>query len=306
MTNTGEGVKSGKNKGEIVLLEPNLRRDIHLEAIPYTWHSNLGDAELKDIYEQLLRARFFVGPPALETVKSANSTVTRFWWKAHEFEYRDGICRLTAFDHVIRIVYGTNEEWQRWDAVRSVRDRRNDAASEAIERQREEKLAQEAQLRERYFELCDQADKKRETCEQYEAERLSREALSISESAPNLGLAGHAISRCLVHYSSRESPDHGLAFLRERKAKPKEYMTYAKCFEPDRIDLSASVYRAAIAKFPEDAGLYKSHSIMLARNYRIAEAIAVCDAAIARGLHDDTKTGFLGRRKRLMRKLSGA
>jgi len=290
-----------RDGSKVVALGPSLRQQVRLSGIPYVWTSNLSDEELRQVYHHLLRARFFVGPPAVEEKRVEGAARIRFWGKECEFSYRDGVCRVVAFDRVVRVVYGTGEEWALWDRVATARDARETARERAAEERKQEKEAELVH----YEQLLIRARELRRTGDLRKSEGLVLRALRLQQTNADLKRSSwSALHECLEHYSQYTTPRRGLAFLQMQGAPAWQYAALARNFERIRPDLAIPVYRTAISRFPTVGSLYTSLSLLLARTGRIADAIQVCKRAVARNLRDHTKSGFEGRIRRLEKRLS--
>jgi len=65
------------------------------------------------------------------------------------------------------------------------------------------------------------------------------------------------------------------------------------------------IFNAATSLFPLDGDIYKQACLFWRRQRRLDLAIKYCKLAIECGINDDTKTGFVGRLKRLQHEVEG-
>ena len=109
-------------------------------------------------------------------------------------------------------------------------------------------------------------------------------------------------------YATFPSAEPGVQFLLASQPRAfdfvqlaESYMTRNRASAGRRVDEVERVFTAGVQALAMDPEIYKNAALFWRRHGHLDRAIAYCEQALARGLHDDTQSGFRGRLRRLRR-----
>lgn len=261
-------------KSEVVTLD--LRENVEVTGIPFIWNTNLDDNSIVNVYQILLRKRFFVDLPPQVSSSIENGKVKLSFPKIRfcEIEYKGLTCRIIRFGGKISAVSRSLEEWELIDKEQEKEKKRK-------EKEWYKKFGRSKEVDDKCIELmngvrdliCD---------EKYdEAERILSEALEFkmknldchfSSSNPELWL--------LDLYYETKNVDAGLdLLLRIQKEIPEYSFNYSNWrhrwvefghnFERDGdINVAERIYFESIKMNPDYGETYKRLSLIYERSGR--------------------------------------
>lgn len=292
-------------KSKVVTLD--LRDDVEVIGIPFIWSTNLDDNSICDVYQILLRKRFFVDLPSqvLSSIKNGKAKLSFPKIRNCEIEYKGLICRIIRFGGKITAVNRFSKEWE-------LIDKEHEKEIKRKEKDWYEKFGRAKEVDDKCLKLMNgerglMCDEKYE-----EAERILCEALEFkmknldchfSWSNPEMSL--------LDLYYETKNVEAGLdLLLRIQKEIPEASFNYSNWkyrwvefghnFERDGdIDIAERIYFESIKMNPDYGETYKRLSLIYERSGRYDEAEKICIEGIARGLDN---YGFEGRLKRIRKK----
>ena len=291
-----------------------LVEDIRLPDIPFTWRSNLSESQLREVYNLLLRERFFVREPGgLKPdsdmgIGSISVTYTLAGdYRETTIEYEGGYCLVILLQDHITAVYKTARQYADWCRDLEKRERADEYHRAQVEALENKEIA-----------LLDRAYELEQNVELNAAEQVLLEWRELRLSNPTVFRIGRTLPRMIQLYGKYDSPSKGLIFLDSltiRKDAIQGYYLYCQLAReffqyPDKCE---QVFRAGLRRFPNEGQLYKGAALYFARDelHRprpkvglLENAIQYCREAIEKGLSDDTKSGFPGRLKRLKKRLA--
>lgn len=271
----------------------HLRRKVEIPDLPLTWTTNLTDEQVHELYSALLNRQFFVGFPDHDIQADGATVKFSIQPRFDQIAYLDGMCMAIMLFGTVTLVYRTSEEWQVWEEWQAEQSR---IKTEQDKRKRK--------LWAMHDHLYDLAHKQWDAGHTEEAEQLFLECKKLAEEYPNV-LQGwrDAPIKLIYLYADLPDPSRGLDYLDQEFDRPQYYHIMAYQNEHEQPGIAERIYRHAINRFQNDAGLFKALALLLARVGRNQDAISVCEEAIMRGLKDDTKSGFEGRLDRLKKRL---
>lgn len=265
----------------------DLREGIALDRIPYTWCSNLSDEQLRDIYNRLLRDRFFVRKPDIELKKLTSAVVISWNPAVTQFQYEDGLCEVQVFHDKVWVIYRTYEQWEAWTKAKEKEEKAERRAGE-----------QKQALRNKHSELQEKGESLINSGHLEEAEKCLLECHRLFLGHPNVLWSSGAKFLLMKLYGLYGDPRHGLAFLSEHDSSDYDYYLLAEHFTANPHKAEA-IFKEGIKRFPDEGFLYKRLCLYLEGQQLFDKAIDYCEEGIAKGLTDGTKTGFPGRLQRL-------
>jgi len=265
------------------------RESIRLEGIPFIWSSNLSDEQLREIYTRLLRDRFFLRKPdvGMNKLTMGMAVKLRANLREAQFEYEDGLCQVYCFHDHIWVIYRTAEQWEAW--ARVVKKQQ-----EAKRKFQEDKQG----LRDKHSELQSRAAYLIDAGKLKEAEECLLEGHRLFLKHMVVIRHSDAKSRLIKIYGRYKDPSNGLAFLDNIPFDDHDYYLLAQEFREDPVKVEA-VFKEGIKRSQDPGNLYKRLCLYFQEKSLFDKAIYYCGKAIAKGLRDDTKSGFPGRLERL-------
>jgi tetratricopeptide (TPR) repeat protein len=269
-----------------------VRDNVKLEGIPFTWQSNLSDDQLREIYKQLLRDRFFVRRPDDIKFRTEQDSGIGVQFcindlQEAQFEYEDGACHVLVFNEDVSVIYRTYEQWEAWDKAKE--------KEEEAKRRIEER---EQALKNKHLELEENGNSLIKLGHLEEAEKCLLECRRIYLEHPDIIHHREAEWLLIRLYGQYDDPGKGLDFLSQYSTDSYHYFLLAERFSTTPHKAEA-VFLEGIKNFPEEGFLYKRICLYLETQRLFDKAIHYCKEAISKGVTDDTKSGFPGRLKRL-------
>lgn len=267
----------------------SVRDNIKLDGIPYIWSSNLSDEQLRDIYNRLLRARFFVRKPDIKSKKPISGVGVAFWSNLAEsqFEYEDGLCKVSVVHDHAWVIYRTAEQWEAWAKAME----KKEEAKKRVQKQKQALRIKHAELQSKGASLIDSGRLE-------EAEECLLECHRLFLKHANVIRYSEAKLHLLQLYRRYNNPSRGLAFLSDNSSDDYDYYLLAEQFSGDPGNVEA-VLKEGIKRSQDPGYLYKRLCLYFQKKLLLDKAIYYCEEAIVRGLGDDTKSGFFGRLQRL-------
>jgi hypothetical protein len=275
------------------------RKKITVDGVPGIWTTNLSDDDLRAFHIE------YGGQiPAEDNIK-LGVLDRSFGFKYYDrmVQFRDGACRWALLNNENWLVYRTTLEWEIWVA-------RKQEVDELQEEQEHERAAMALLLRTESDHLMREARtavlaKDWATAERHLLVRADLVGEIERQNARNWWSYGifESVSRW---FSDFPSSNHGIEFLKKYDCRSTMFLSFAKhcAFRhrlPDEVREAEieKVFDAAVELFPTNGELYKQACLFWRRFKRLDLAIKFCEIAIGRGVSDDTKSGFVGRLKRL-------
>ncbi len=297
-----------------------LRRDIQVDGIPITWETNLSDSDLRDLYIALCHS------DSLKTASINMMGVCVFGIQLvmELLPFQEGYCLCYGVGEKITAIYRTMAEWAIWEARQEeIEDLKQEQEQESqldvflfIFSDREFKEKVKDALGARRYEdaiayLKARAELRRQN-EQYRNRahwmwRHQQDFTNLLASLPTSDLGLAFIKECYPCWHWYTSFAHAWIFWRVRyhsENHSKDIMLKA-CFVPESMPLSQclrevrKIAEAGMSLLPDDWMLHKDFCVLFDRYNDTDNALWVCRHAVERGLTDDTKTGFIGRLRRL-------
>ena len=273
-----------------------LREAITLPDVDGTWTTNLTDSELREfhaLYDRQL--------PTEEIRFQLFNTSIVFRVITTTVSFRNGACLWYGINNRHTVIFRTHEEWELWNArKREVEElRQEQATQEAIERQL-------FRTEDEY--LSSQASEASEKKDYASAAQCYGAKAELRQKFPNLdAFSGLFVEDILFRFSGFPSSSYGIAYLRRYYPFANYFQRFASMFRswnrlPDSQKVAEidQIFDEATDLFVDDGGLLKNASLFWRREGHLDLAIKYCRIALGRGLHDDTKSGFAGRLKRLI------
>lgn len=294
-------------KSKIQALE--WRHNVRVSGVPFTWKTHLGDDEIKELYQALLRERFFIGLPPFKrlkrTMKGGLKASLGLRIQHCQLEYGDLVCRVTQVNDNVIIACRPPEEWECIDASHAAERHRRD-------REWEGKYGRNKVLDNKCCRLVDKGQRLISHNKYPEAESFLREAVELKLHNPDCRFAFCSPEMSLLQlFHKTKNIDAGIAFLSEIQLRiphescslynlPLRWVEFGHDFERDGdTDSAERIYVEAMRINPDHGETYKRLCLVYQRSERYDATIAVCQSALQRGLSDGTKGGFEGRMKRI-------
>jgi hypothetical protein len=277
------------------------RKEISIESVPGIWTTNLSDDDVRTFWQEHAHQ--------VPTTNNINISVFNltvgFKYDERMVQFKDGACRWALLNDRNWLVYRTTFEWEIWRARRQELD-------ELKEEQEQERAATRQLMRTESDHLMREARAAVLAKDYVTAERhlLARADLALEIERLKLGTwwSYGIIENISGWFTNFPLADNGIAFLKKYDCRATSFLSYANryVFGPRRWRPDShgdaeieKVFDAATSLFPLDSDLHKQACLFWRRKQRFDLAIKYCTLAIEHGIHDDTKTGFVGRLKRL-------
>lgn len=272
-------------------------REITVSNVPGSWTTNLCDDDVREFH-----ALHDAATPGEEIVIALFTTRLRFRFVEAMVSFKEGACHWTALNDRHIVIYRTHHEWELWNA-------RRQELAELREEQEQERAVELQLLRTddaHFFQLATAA-----------AAHGDHDAAAVhfcarAEARRRFAHLGHVASiyylvdDTLRRMSRFPSSSYGVAFLLEYHPFASSFSDFARSFMClNRLPAAQKhaeierIHDAAIARFEQDGTLFKDVCLFWRRHGRLDLAIRYCQTAVARGVSDDTKSGFAGRLRRL-------
>jgi len=287
---------------------PDLRDNVEVAGIPFIWKTNLDDNSIRDVYQILLRKKFFVDLPSQvsSTIEKGKAKLSFPKIRDCEIEYKGLICKIIRFGEKIAAVNRSLEEWELIDQEREKERKRK-------EKEWHKRYGRSKEIDDKCLKLmngardlmCDEkyeeAEKKLSIALEFKMRNLD---CHFSSSNPEMELL------CL--YYETKNVEAGLdLLLRIQKEIPENSFNYSNWkyrwvefghnFERDGdIDIAERIYFESIKMNPDYGETYKRLSLVYERSGRYDEAEKICIEGIAREFDG---YGFEARLKRIRKKI---
>lgn len=277
-----------------------LRNDVNVAGVPGTWTTNLCDDDVRAFYENY-------GSEVGEELRIQVMTLEiKFRWTDKTVPFKEGACLWNRIQEKNWLLYRTHFEWEIWAA-------RKQELDELKEEQEQERAALTQLLRTEDRHLTQAA---REALEAKDYERAERHLIARAELAKEVARSNlqnwwsyEIIESVARWFTEFPSADNGIAFLRKYDCRASSFLEYVSYslwgpFRTRDVAEEAKVEKvcdAAASLFPSDGHLFKEICLVWRRHGRIDLAIKYCKIAVQNAIRDDTKSGFVGRLKRLER-----
>ena len=268
------------------------RIGVVLPGIPFSWHTNMQDEDIFDLYLLIKDDSDIVGQNAKIEVTGLLSLSFRVFDKFLNF--KNGACHCIGFQDTIIAIYKTTPEWAVWTAhQKEVKELREE---QRLERQIERMLVDveinfltskfneglnAKNYNDAYQTLCTRID------------LMRRNGIYWDRAEKNMRLSGLPLEYCLrvLNQYARFGSDYvdlagAIAFWKRTISN----------------EDAETLFLAAINRFPSDGMLFKKICLFWERQKALDRAIRFCALALSRQLTDDTKGGFATRIKRLKKK----
>jgi hypothetical protein len=296
----------------------DLKKYIRSEGIPITWETNLEESDIRDLYIALCHAND-EQKAHYEAMGISDFDSKRVF---NAIPIKDGFCICDGEGEDISAIYRTAQEWHaHWREIERLKQEKEQEKDNAVRLI----MAKDYDLREkakkalsekRYEDVVSCLEERielRSNNEQYRSNGswiwdYKQDFINLLASLPNgdrgvdflnkyypiwdwfTGLARAWVFWRVTYHVEGDSND--ITLLTRFKPAP---MPMAECLEEVK-----TIARAGMAAFPDDGFLHKEFCLLFDRHGDVASALWVCRNAVERGLNDyETKTGFIGRLKRL-------
>jgi hypothetical protein len=282
----------------------NRREKISVEGVPGTWTTNLTDDDVRMFY-----AEHYDDVTEGDAIKiGVFDRVMSIKYRDRLVPFKEGACRWVLLDQKNWLIYRTTLEWELWVA-------RNDEIEELQDEQERERQATELLLRAESDYLLSQARAAVLAKDWVTAERhlLARADLVAEAKRQNvMNWWTYSIFESVRNwFAFFPSLLNGVEFLKRYDCRATSFYAYAThAAFGNRLPNAAveaeidKVFDAAFSLFPTNSYLFKQVCLFWRREQRLDLAIKFCQLAVERGVADDTKSGFVGRLKRLRREQS--
>jgi len=279
------------------------RDNVKVKGIPFTWSTNLTNGGVKDVYEILLKQRFFIrlkDDPVKITGVTLSVSVDFF--TPTEIGYKDRICLAQRLSNdKILVKCFTEKEYE--ERIKKL---------EEESKEEEEHKRSWKEYEEKRYEIGIKCERLMTSHLYQEAERNYKALLEFELNNP-YGWSNwrEAVSGFLRLYYKSKNVEGALDLLNEmlnqqdfdRVVDLWRWAWFGYGFERDQdVENAEKVYKRLLSKFPEYERTYKRLAIMYERLGRYKEAIEICSNAINLSLEDGTKGGFEGRIERIRKK----
>lgn len=275
------------------------RKNVPLAGTSHTWDTNLPDEELTEFYAVVRE-----DPEFVQSHLSVQGLAISLALFDKMVPFREGHAWCVGFGTHFFVTYRTQLGWELWDARKQELE---ELKQEQEEQRRIELLLfrTEDEFREGQFHeaiavgdfpraesiLIDRG-LARQTCEFKEVrdwffQFVSESAIRLFHSFPDIG--------------------PGVRFLARFERPYWEYLRFAESrrfWKIPSLPELRGILDAASVRFPDNPFLFKEAALFLVRQGDLDGAAQVCRTAVARGLRDNTKSGFVGRLRRLENRIA--
>lgn len=277
------------------------RKDIAVPGVPYLWDTNLSDGEIHDLYDTIQRDSDLAADMLLGD--DAAIGITLAWL---EVPFLDGMCWCVGFLGHFYATYRTELGWE----IQAARKAELDELRKAQEEERQiEVVLFYAQDTHHYDQMM----------AAFAAKDYARAERLLRLRAANRRDSEHKEVRDLFFYFvqngglerflSFPTLEPAFRFLADFDIPWFRYTFLANLIlaransqtAAERLSMCDQVLDRACELFPDNQFLFKDACLIFQRHGAISHAIKFCRLAVQLDLHDDTKTGFLGRLRRLER-----
>ncbi|MFZ1220501.1 MAG: hypothetical protein WAO00_14500 [Chthoniobacterales bacterium] len=267
------------------------RKDVRLDGIPLIWNTNLQDDAITQLYQRILEIGSITRLSSVDVAGFMSISLNIY----DEFvPFREGACHCLGVNDTIYAIYKTSFEWEVWaarqDEVKELREEQEIDA--AVERQLA--WAEECYLISQCTAAGDRGDDesaygylcaRAELLKQHSSCRFSM----FMFDEVFMRLASFPTEHCIRFLTRYELPWDAYMKLAASKA----FWMKAESAEYRRI------FDAAIQAFPSEGMLFKGICLFWRRRKELATARHYCQIAVDSKLSDDTRSGFVGRLRRL-------
>lgn len=216
-------------------------------------------------------------------------------------DFEEGTCWWSASGQSHTVIYRSSFEWKLWEARRLELDELREEQAQECEIEKELVMTEDRHLEGSAALAVASGDfNHAATCLEGRF-KLRQQYRSFRQMpaewrtwTPELDLAYFPEAR------------HGFDFFAKHDFRPQRFSSFAHWFSyrsiapaDEKLRQTRLIYEKAMELFPREGGLAKDACLFFRRvgNYKLA--IETCNSAISRGLTDGTKSGFVGRLKRL-------
>jgi tetratricopeptide (TPR) repeat protein len=288
------------------------RTDLKIEGIPFIWSTNLTDEGIRDVFNTLLRQRFFIHLKDDGIARSDNSAsgITyqiiineKIFYT--EIEYGDRKCVIVRTgENSVTVNCLTFQDY------------------EELCIKQEEEGRKEEERRTRFNEHLNKHNVLTIKCRRliesrmyHEAEKYCRSLLQLELESQFTSLR-YAFQYLLQLYNKTKNIEAAFDLVNELQQCSQNLYPPAICqsnllefghdYERDKeVELAEEIYLKLLNKFPEYGGVYKRLALMYVSLGRYFDAIEICNKAINLNLEDGTQGGF-GKRIEKIRKKQAA
>lgn len=274
------------------------RKNVPLAGTAYTWDTNLSDEALLEFYEVVRDDPEFAQSHL--SVQGLSISLALF---DKMVAFHEGYAWCVGFGTHFFVTYRTALGWELWEA-------RKQELAELKQEQDEQRRIElllfrtEDEFRAGQFHeaiaagdftraesiLADRG-LARQTCEFKEVrdwffQFVTESAIRLFHSFPDIG--------------------PGIRFLARFERPYWEYLRFAESrrfWKKPSLPELRGILDAASTRFPDNPFLFKEAALFLVRQGDLEGAAMICRTAIAHGLRDTTKSGFIGRLQRLEKRI---
>jgi tetratricopeptide (TPR) repeat protein len=259
----------------------------------------LSDVELRELYPILS------ADPELTTshIQAGDTLISmHVFWKTINF--RDGYCLCIGLNNVFWVIYHTHKEWNIWEARQGEIDELRQEQRKQLEIDKLLFLAKDDALKNDALRNLEVGEFERAAFLVDQRIKLRKDHEHLREHVSFMWF--QILYESILMLSQFPTSEPGIKFLDSQARHWFQYTEFAdeycRCHAaaqegfPSEIE---RIHRAAIARFPSDGKLYKRICLFWRRQRDFRRAIAYCQMAIEKHLHDDTTSSFEGRIRRL-------
>lgn len=282
-----------------------MREGVRLKGMPFVWKTNLGDRVLREFFQVLRREyEFWRADDIVEVESEVGLSITLNFDRvfAEKVPFRDGMCLCIRVEGSVEAIYRTFDEWD-------AHDERVRVATLEKERAQRGRQVDDFLFETRNREIREQIQLAVDL-EQYEdAHSLLSERVAMYRERDGSSYkytCGDIVCDGIEMYSFFPSSDLGIEFIQREETHPykvtsfaERYLRFNRSSRERRVEEVEKILRAGMEMFPEDGEYFAAAALLWRRHKHYNRAIEYCEIAIRKGLTDDTKSGFLGRLKRL-------
>jgi len=271
------------------------RKQLRIDGIPYEWETNLTDEGIREFYTKFQDE---IAEPAKQVDGSKKIIVIPL--RFDFLPFLDGICLWSASGEKHSVLYRSHKDLELWNA-------RLDEIDELRQEQAEEEAIEMKLV------LTEDNFHKEQTEAALKSGNYDAAAACVAARAKlrmqfthlrQMGFKWNWLPSLI--FARFPSSRYGIEFLKKFSPTAFGFTFFAHWF-PDRCGLpddakceeTRAIYEEGIRLFPDCGGLAKAACLVFRRMNRYDLAIPICLGAITKGLADGTKSGFVGRLRRL-------
>jgi len=237
------------------------RENVKISGIPFIWHTNLSDEDIKGLYKQLVRKQFFIRKLThIETFETGVSIELGDDLINDSVDFKDLECRIYGFGNELTVACRSEEEW---------------AILDAEEKKREKHTTVQEKVKDECFNLCKKANELMTKKSYCEAEGFLREAINLKLRNPNIQFFCYPetfLPQLFYYTGDIESALKLFSELKVQSPKnfksiPYQWYLFGLSFERvGDTENAERIYKDGIKNYPLYGELYKRLCLMYERS----------------------------------------